>query len=226
MSRIFFGEKMKFYPVNLNLENKKCVVIGGGKVALRKILTLLDCGAKVEVIAPKVCEEISQLADEKKIILLREKYSAEKISDGMILIAATDNFEINKKILADGREKNFLVNVVEGESDFNIPSKIERGNFLLTISTGGKSPAFSKFFRENLEKEFDKNFGEGLKIISHYRQEVKKILQNHEDRKIFWRKVLTPEMWKIFKNGEFEKAEEIIKNALGSVGTELQNRTD
>jgi len=181
----------------------------------------LHAGAVVEVIAPEVCKKISELAECGKIILHREKYSAEKISDGVILIAATDDFELNKKILADGREKNFLVNVVDGESDFNVPSKIQRGDFLLTISTGGTSPAFSKFVHENLEREFDKNFGDGLKIISRYRQEVKNILQNHEDRKNFWRNVLTPEMWKLFKAGELEKAEAIIKNALVSVGTEL-----
>jgi len=212
---------LKVYPVNLNLENKKCFVVGGGEVAARKIFGLLDAGAVVEVIAPEVCKKISELAECGKIILHREKYSAEKISDGVILIAATDDFELNKKILADGREKNFLVNVVDGESDFNVPSKIQRGDFLLTISTGGTSPAFSKFVHENLEREFDKNFGDGLKIISRYRQEVKNILQNHEDRKNFWRNVLTPEMWKLFKAGELEKAEAIIKNALVSVGTEL-----
>jgi len=203
---------MKFYPVNLNLENKKCFVVGGGKVALRKILTLLECGANVEVIAPKVCEEILHLAD--KIILRREKYSSEKICDGVILIAATDDFELNKKILADGRKKNFLVNGVDGNGDFNVPSKIERGDFLLTISTGGKSPAFSKFVRENLEQEFDKNFGEGLKIISRYRQEVKNFLPNHEDRKNFWRGILNQEFWQLLKTGNLEKAESIIKAAL------------
>ena len=83
------------------------------------------------------------------------------------------------------------------------------------------SPAFSKFVRGNLEQEFDKNFGEGLKIISHYRQEVKNILQNHEDRKKFWREILTPKIWKLLKAGELEKAEAILKNALDSVGTEL-----
>lgn len=212
---------MKFYPINLNLENKKCFVIGGGEVAARKVLGLLDAGAKVEVIALDVCEEILQLAEKNLITLKLESYSAEKISGGVILIAATNDFELNKKILTDGRQKNFLVNVVEGESDFNVPSKIQRGDFLLTISTAGSSPAFSKFVRENLEREFDKNFGEGLKIISKYRQEVKNILQNHKDRKKFWREVLTPEMWKLFKAGELEKAEAILKNALNSVGTEL-----
>ena len=212
---------MKFYPINLNLENKKCFVIGGGEVATRKVLGLLDAGAQVEVIALNACEKILKLAEKNLITLKLESYSAEKISGGVILIAATNDFELNKKILTDGRQKNFLVNVVEGESDFNVPSKIQRGDFLLTISTAGSSPAFSKFVRENLEREFDKNFGEGLKIISHYRQEVKNILQNHEDRKKFWREVLTPEMWKLFKTGELEKAEAILKNALNSVGTEL-----
>ena len=214
---------MKFYPINLNLENKKCYVVGGGEVAARKISGLLSAGAKVEVIAPEVCKKISDLAECGKIILRREKYSAEKISDGAILIAATNNFELNKKILSDGRQKNFLVNVVEGESDFNVPSKIQRGDFLLTLSTAGSSPAFSKFVRENLEREFDKDFGDALKIISKYRQEVKNILQNYEDRKKFWREVLTPEMWKLFKTGELEKAEAILKNAFDSVGTELQD---
>ena len=206
---------MKFYPVNLNVENKKCYVTGGGKVALRKIFGLLECGAKVEVIAPEVCEEIFQLADEGKIILRREKYSAEKISDAIILIAATDDFELNQKILQDGRRKNILVNSVDGGGDFNVPSKIERGDFLLTISTGGNSPAFAKFVHEMLEEEISADFGEGLKIISRYRQEVKKILQNHEDRKNFWREVLTEKFWHLLKVGELEQAEAIIKNAIG-----------
>ena len=212
---------MKVYPVNLNIENKKCVVVGGGKVALRKILGLLDAGAKIEVIAPEVCEEILQLYEEKKITLIFEKYSAEKISDGIILIAATNDSELNKKILVDGQKKNFLVDSVDGDGTFNVPSKIQREDFLLTISTAGTSPAFSKFVRENLEKEFSANFGEGLKIISKYRQEVKKILQNHEDRKNFWRKILTPEIWKLLRNGELEKVEAKIKDALNGVGAEL-----
>ena len=166
---------MKFYPINLNVENKKCVVVGGGKIALEKILGLIEAGAKIEVIAPKFCEEVEELAAQKKINLIREKYSAEKISDGIILIAATNDFKLNQKILSDGREKNFLVNIVDSfDGDFTVPSRIRRGDFLLAISTGGKSPGFSRFVRQMLEKDFDENFAEGVKIISKYRQDVKK----------------------------------------------------
>lgn len=204
---------MKFYPINLNIENKKCFVIGGGKIALEKLLGLIGAGAKVEVIAPNFCEEIEELAAQKKINLIREKYSEEKISDGVILIAATNNFELNQKILEDGRKKNFLVNIVDNfDGDFILPSRIRRGDFLLAISTAGKSPGFSRFVRQMLEKDFDENFAEGIKIISKYRQEVKKIFPTFEERKNFWRKVLTEEVWEMLKAGKISELENRIKN--------------
>ena len=206
---------MKFYPVNLNVENKKCFVIGGGKIALEKILGLIDAGAKIFVIAPKFCEEVEELAAQKKITLIREKYSAEKISSGVILIAATNNFELNQKILSDGREKNFLVNVVDTfDGDFILPSRIRRGDFLLAISTGGKSPGFSRFVRQMLEKDFDENFSKGVEIISKYRQEVKKILPTFEERINFWREVLTEEIWEMLKAGNFSELEKNLRSNI------------
>lgn len=206
---------MKVYPINLSVENKKCVVVGGGKVAYRKICGLLDAGAQVEVIAPEICAEISKLADEGKINLIREKYSEEKISDGLILIAATDDVEINRLAAEDAQFKNFLVNVVnDSAGNFIVPSKILRGDFLLTISTGGTSPAFSKFVREMLEQEFDSNFGEGLKIIAEFRNELKKILPDDESRKNFWREILTPEIWQLLKSGKLEELKKILNEKL------------
>ena len=202
---------MKVYPINLNVENKKCIVVGGGKVAYRKICGLLEAGAVVEVIAPEVCAEISNLADAGKITLIREKYSAEKISEGLILIAATDDAEVNKIAAEDAHKKNFLVNVVNDfEGDFFVPSKILRGDFLLTISTGGNSPAFSKFVREMLETEFDSNFGEGLKIISELRREVKKILPDDKARIKFWREILTPQLWQLLKSGKLDELKKLL----------------
>ena len=206
---------MKFYPINLIVENKKCVVVGGGKVAYRKICDLLDAGAKVEVIAPEVCAEISNLVDAGKVTLISEKYSAEKISDGLILIAATDDAEVNRLAAESARAKNFLVNVVtDFDGDFTVPSKISRGDFLLTISTGGNSPAFSKFVREMLEKEFDSNFDEGLKIISDLRCKVKKILPDDKARIKFWREILTPEIWQLLKVGNIDKLKKVLEERL------------
>lgn len=204
---------MKVYPINLNVENKKCVVVGGGKVAYRKICGLLDAGALVEVIAPKICADIDKLFSTGKITWINEKYSAEKISDGLILIAASDDVEVNRIATEDARRKNFLVNVVtDSDGDFTVPSKIQRGDFLLTVSTGGNSPAFSKFVREMLEKEFNANFGEGLKIISARRHELKNTLPDVDARIKFWREVLTPEIWQLLKSGRIDSLKKYLED--------------
>lgn len=206
---------MKFYPINLNVEDKKCFVIGGGKIALEKISGLIEANAKIFVIAPKVCAEVEELFQNGKINLIREKYSSEKISDGVILIAATNNFELNQKILSDGREKNFLVNIVDSfDGDFTVPSRIRRGDFLLAISTGGKSPGFSRFVRQMLEKDFDENFAQGVEIISKYRAEIKKILPTFEERINFWREVLTEKVWEMLKSGKISEIEVHIEKNL------------
>jgi len=204
---------VKFYPVNINIENKKCVVVGGGKIAYDKIIGLLEAGANVEVIAPKICTEIENLRDKVKI--LRENYSAEKISEGVILIAATNNSALNQQIANDARAKNFLVNIVDDiSSDFIVPSRIRRGDFLLAISTGGSSPAFSKFARKMLERDFNENFGAAVEIISKYRQAAIKKIPTHELRIKFWQEILTPEIWENIKVGNLSTLENKIINAL------------
>ncbi len=216
---------MKLYPINLDIEDKACVVIGGGEVALRKIRGLLAAGARVKVIAPEVCAEVEELARGGEISWTREKFSEELLGDELILIAATDNPEVNQR--AASQAKNILVNVVEGNGgNFNVPSTIRRGELLLTISTGAESPAFSKFVRLMLEAELGENFGEGLKIISQWRRELKRLLPNHRERKIFWQKVLTRETWQLLKNGRLDELEERINHALESFGLESSNGTD
>ena len=134
---------MKLYPINLDIENKNCVVIGGGEVALRKIRGLLEAGALVKVIAPEICAGVEELSKRGEISLVREKFSEGLIGDELILIAATDNPEVNRQAAELARQKKILVNVVEGCGDFDVPSRIRRDDFLLTISTGANSPAFS-----------------------------------------------------------------------------------
>ena len=206
---------MKFYPLNLDIENKSCVVIGGGQVALRKIYGLLAAGAKVKVIAPEICAGVEELFKRGEISLTRENFSPNMLSDEIILIAATDNPEVNRQASEAAQAKKILVNVVEGASgNFNVPSTIRRGDLLLTISTGANSPAFSKFIREMLEAELGENFGAGLEIISARRREVKKLLPNPQVRKIFWQKFLTREIWELLKLGAFDKLEKKLAETI------------
>ncbi|MBQ6130874.1 MAG: bifunctional precorrin-2 dehydrogenase/sirohydrochlorin ferrochelatase [Selenomonadaceae bacterium] len=217
---------MKFYPLNLDVENKPCVVIGGGQVALRKIRGLRAAGANVKVIAPEVCAEVEELSKRGEISLTREKFSEELISDEIILIAATNNPEVNRQAAEAAQAKKILVNDVDGGGNFNVPSTIQRGDLLLTISTGANSPAFSKFIRQMLELELGENFGAGLEIISARRREVKKLLPNPQARKLFWQEILTQETWQLLKDGRFKELEAKINHALESFGIESHNGTD
>ena len=217
---------MKFYPLNLDVENKPCVVIGGGQVALRKIRGLRAAGANVKVIAPEVCAEVEELSKRGEISLTREKFSEELISDEIILIAATNNPEVNRQAAEAAQAKKILVNDVDGGGNFNVPSTIQRGDLLLTISTGANSPAFSKFIRQMLELELGENFGAGLEIISARRREVKKLLPNPQARKLFWQEILTQETWQLLKDGRFKELEAKINHALESFGIESHDGTD
>ena len=218
---------MKLYPINLDIENKNCVVIGGGEVALRKIRGLLEAGAKVKVISPEICAGVEELYLRGEIFFVRKNFSEEMLSDEIILIAATDNPEVNRRAAEVAQAKKILVNVVDAAGgNFNVPSRIRRDDFLLTISTGANSPAFSKFVRQMLEAELDENFGAGLKIISHYRREVKRFLPNYKQRKIFWEKIFTREVWELLKTGDLNELEEKIKYVLKSLRLESQNGTD
>lgn len=218
---------MKLYPLNLDIENQSCVVVGGGEVALRKICGLLEAGAFVKVIAPEICAGVEELFQRGEIVWLREKFSAEVLGDEIILIAATNNPEVNRRAAELARAKKILVNVVnEAGGNFNVPSRIRRGDFLLTLSTGANSPAFSKFVRQMLEAEFDENFGTGLKIISQRRRELKQLLPNYKARQIFWEKFLTREVWELLKTGQIDKLEELINHALESLRLESYDGTD
>ena len=214
---------MKFYPLNLDVEEKSCVIVGGGEVALRKIQGLLAAGAVVKVIAPEVSAGVEELFRRGEISLTRENFSAELLGDEVILIAATNNPEVNRQVSEVARSKKILVNAVDGGGNFNVPSTIRRGELLLTISTGANSPAFAKFVREMLELELGENFGAGLKIISSWRLKVKKFLPNPQARKIFWRKILTQETWQLLKHGQLNELEDKINHALESFGIESQD---
>lgn len=217
---------MKFYPINLNVTGKNCVVIGGGEIALRKIRGLLAAGAKVKVIAPEICASVEELFQRGEITWTREKFSEEMFGDELILIAATDNAEINQRAATAAMARKILVNVVNAAGgNFNVPSTIRRDELLLTISTGGLSPAFSKFVREMLELELGENFAAGLKIISERRREIKQLLPNSKARQKFWQEFLTQETWQLLKLGKLDELEAKINHALEDFGLESHDGT-
>ena len=220
------------YPINLDIEGKICIVLGGGHVAFRKINGLLNAGGKVVVIAPEVCEEIKRLVENEQIEWHQQKYSSGCLPDGLILIAATNDPEVNRLAMAEASARNMLVNLVNIEAQipnaktFTVPSVIRKNNLMLTISTDGLSPALSKCIRQHLEIQFNDNFARWLERLSAIREEVKFLIDDAGTREKFWRDVMNDENFSLAQRGELDKAEVNIRNALDSYRGKPQNSTD
>jgi siroheme synthase-like protein len=164
-----------YYPIFLNLQGKKCVVVGGGKVALRKVRMLLDCGADVIVVSPKPCPEIVKLSEDGLIRLIRRDYETGDLKDAVIAMACTDMKKVNRKVAGEAKKAGVLVNVADDSepSDFIIPSFFRRGNLTIAVSTSGVSPAFARKIRAKLEKGFGEEYGSLLSIIGEVRSTIR-----------------------------------------------------
>ena len=169
------GQGIPYYPVFMNVKGKKCVVIGGGQVALRKVRILLEHGADVEVISPDLYPELAELAERGEIRALTREYQAGDLENAFVAIAAINNNEINQRVAVEARRRAVLVNVVDDaeKSDFIVPSYLRRGDVAIAVSTGGKSPALARKIRSRLEKEIGDEYALLASLISEVRIEVK-----------------------------------------------------
>jgi precorrin-2 dehydrogenase/sirohydrochlorin ferrochelatase len=165
-----------YYPVFLEIHGKRCVVVGGGNVALRKVKMLLDCGATVTVVSPTFLPEFDSLTGNKAICLIHRGYRSGDLKEAAMVIAATDEKDVNEKVGTEARKTGILVNVVDDptHSDFIVPSFFRRGDLTLAISTMGKSPALAKKIRTKLEQDFGKEYGSLITLIDEVRLELRK----------------------------------------------------
>jgi len=159
------------YPANLNLQGRHCVVIGGGKVAARKVGDLLECGARVRVIAPGLDEAFRGLEGFQHEA---RGYGAGDLAGAFLAIAATDDETVNSAVTREAAELGVLLNVVDQPERcaFQVPSRVRRGDLLITVSTGGALPALSRHIRERLEQEFPAEWGPVLEMLKSARAGV------------------------------------------------------
>lgn len=164
-----------YYPIFLNIRNKNCVVVGGGQVALRKVRTLLKYGAHIKVISPQICSGLIGLADKKRIQIMQRDYRPDDLMGALIVVAATDNHEENQNILNYAHQHKALVNVVDSadESDFIVPSCVNRGDITIAVSSSGKSPALARKIARKLKMEIGVEYTALLNVIAQIRRELK-----------------------------------------------------
>lgn len=167
-----------YHPINLKIDDMKVVIIGGGKVAYRKCLNFLSFNKRVAVVSREFIDEFEYIKNE--IDIIEDIYDEKYIKDAFIVVAATNNKDVNHQIGNYCRENGKLVNVVDDIdlSNFIVPSFVKRGDLLLSISTGGKSPSLSSKIRKDLELVYDESYEEYVNLLGIARE---KIIDNTED---------------------------------------------
>ena len=213
---------MPFYPVNLQINNRSCIVVGGGAVAERKVQSLLAAGACVTVLSPQLTKALAELYQAKKLTHIARIYEAGDLAGFFIVVCATDNEAVNRLAAEEASRAGALVNVADAPElgNFSVPSQILRGDLLITISTGGKSPALARVLGRELAEQYGPEYGQYLDLVANARVKMKKSTQSSKEREAFWRQTIDSEVINLLKNGKVKEAEAKIYNAIGCSGTE------
>lgn len=205
-----------YYPVSLDLRGKKCLVVGGGRVALRKINSLLECGARVTLISRQLLPELADLVEEKLLEYQEKDFQEEDLTNVFLVIAATSHGEVNEEIGKLALDLGKLVNVVDNPecSNFIVPSTYRQGLLSISISTSGASPALAAKISRDLAKSYGKEYAQFLAILQEMRSEIIKRFATQKERKEVFTRLVNSDILDLIREGKQEKVKERIAECI------------
>lgn len=215
------------YPVALKLEGRLCVVIGGGTVALRKVESILEAGARVRLISPNVTPELQGLADEGRIEVVTRPYRSGDVEGAFLVISATNNTIVNREVAAECAARGILINSVDDPENctFYVPASVRRGDLVISISTGGKSPMLARKIREQLEEQYGPLYGAYLELIGQIRHNIIRSVQETEEKNALLKALSSPEILEALRTGDAVKLEELVNRVIRGIGSQSPHGT-
>jgi precorrin-2 dehydrogenase/sirohydrochlorin ferrochelatase len=213
---------VSYYPVFLDLRGRPCLVVGGGAVAHAKVVGLLRARAAVTVVAPKVVEAIETLAARGEVTIVLRPYASVDIRGFQVVVAATDEAEVNRRVASDARSAEVLVNVVDAPdiSRFIAPAVLERGDLQVAVSTSGVSPAFATFVRDRVADEIGPEFATALTILGRVRARLRS--RTMEERRRIQRAIAEGGLAEHIRRRDRARIDDLLRAALGE-GTTLHD---
>ncbi len=211
-----------YFPILIDLRRYPCLVVGGGRVALRKVMSLLEFNAKVTVVAPRICKELARLSAGGRIDVIRTPYSRKHISGHKIVFSATDNREINEAVSRDCRNEGILMNVADAPDlcDFIMPATLKRGDLVVSVSSQGRAPFYTKHTKRKLEKVLTPSEAEITELAGYFRNRLLSKENSDISRRtkdIAIRKFLSTDWVSIIAAGGSKKAHEFADRLLKEV---------
>lgn len=212
---------MDFLPIFYDLKGQRCLVVGGGDVALRKADLLVRAGARLRVVSPELCEGLDELLRQNGGDYHQATYSADYLSDVALVIAGTDKPEVNIKVSEDAKQLGLPINVVDHPdlSSFIFPAVIDRSPVVVAVSSGGQSPVLARLLRGKLESMIPASYGRLADLVGRFRNQVKQRFDSINERRGFWEFILQGPVAEMVFAGKEEKAEELLEHALASADT-------
>ncbi|BAF59151.1 siroheme synthase [Pelotomaculum thermopropionicum SI] len=213
------------YPVFVDLSGKKCLVVGGGPVAERKVRSLLECGARVMVVSPEITAGLKSLADDGKIMYRRGYYAPSDLEGVFLVIGSAGRGEVNRRVADDCAGRNILVNIVDdpAKGNFFVPAVVRRGALAIAVSTGGKSPLLARKIREELEKAYGPQYGEFLDMLGSMRDEVLRSVEDEARKRKILECLVDDTVMGYLKEGRLDLAKERMLSAYPGSGSQPQN---
>jgi precorrin-2 dehydrogenase/sirohydrochlorin ferrochelatase len=208
---------MRYYPVYLDIRNRRCLVVGGGSVGTRKVMTLLECGAVVTVVSPLVSPKLLELAEAGSIEWKKGTYRRSDLEGVFLVIGATDKQELNRQIYTDAEPLNKLCNIVDRPEDCNfiLPSVVNRGDLVIAVSTSGKSPAFAKKLRKDLEKQFGEEYAEFLRLMGAIRKKLLRKGHDPEAHRDLFASLINKDLLELIRKRDTMETDRLLREIFG-----------
>jgi len=190
----------KYYPVNIDVSGKRCLVVGGGPIGERKALSLLSCGARVTVVSKTLTPALESLAREGRIEALRRPFDHGDVEGAFLVFCATNDCALNRSVFELADKKSLLVNVVDEPvlCNFIVPAVVRKGPLLASVSTSAAAPAMAKKLKRVLELAFEDGYAPLLEFLSEKRKQIKASVEDIAARKKIFDALIGSELSDLF----------------------------
>ncbi len=210
-------EPPTLFPVFVKLDGRLCTVVGGGDVAARKVQSLLEAGARVKVVAPRLNAALSTLLGESGLAHVRRAYRRGDLEGSLLAFAATDSPETNEAVWRDAEAAGILVNTADDPShcSFIVPSRVNRHPIAIAISTHGASPALARHLRERISEAVPAEYQDLARLLGRLRPELTAVHPSAKERGARWRRALESNALELLRDGKHREAEAVARCVLG-----------
>jgi precorrin-2 dehydrogenase/sirohydrochlorin ferrochelatase len=208
---------MRYYPIQLDIRDRPCLVVGGGAVGTRKVQTLVACGARVTVVSLAATAELQEAAGVGRIVLHLREYAEADLEGILLVIGATNDEDLNRRVSTDAERRRILCNIADRPErcNFILPAVIERGDLIITVSTSGRSPALAKHLRREIGRQFGEEYAVLLRLLGAARKRLLAEAHAPEAHKPLFEAIVASDILDRIRAGQTEEVDRLLAEVLG-----------